>query len=173
LLHKVVNVLSERNTDGVADRDEVKVRTAVEQMALIFTDWGFPRMPSRVLVTLMAADEEALTAAELAERLEVSPAAISGAVRYLMHVRLLQRVPTPGSRRDRYRLPADPWYESSTVRDGFMAQIAVVAGDGVAALGPDTPGGERIERMRAFFLFLQAELGGVLEKWRAEHPVPD
>ena len=48
---------------------------------MIFTDWGFPRMPSRVLITLMAADEEALTAAELAGRLGVSPAAISGAVR--------------------------------------------------------------------------------------------
>ena len=112
----------------------------VEHLALVFTDWGFPRMPSRVLITLMAADEEALTAAELAERLEVSPAAISGAVRYLIHIGLLQRVPTPGSRRDRYRLPVDPWYESASLRDGYMSQVVAASGEGVAALGADSRG---------------------------------
>jgi DNA-binding transcriptional regulator GbsR (MarR family) len=147
------------------------VREFVEQLALTFTDWGFPRMPSRVLVTLMAADEEALTAAELAERLDVSPAAISGAVRYLIHIGLLQRVPTPGSRRDRYRLPADPWYESASLRDGYMGQVVAVSGTGVAALGTDTVAGRRIARMRDFFAFLQTELGDLLEKWRAEHPL--
>ena len=127
----------------------------VEHLALVFTDWGFPRMPSRVLITLMAADEEALTAAELAERLEVSPAAISGAVRYLIHIGMLQRVPTPGSRRDRYRLPVDPWYESASLRDGYMSQVVSVSGEGVAALGADTAAGRRIARMRDFFMFVQ------------------
>ena len=114
----------------MTERDPEQVRAFVEQLALIFTDWGFPRMPSRVLITLMAADEEALTAAELAERLEVSPAAISGAVRYLIHIGMLQRVPTPGSRRDRYRLPVDPWYESASLRDGYMSQVVAASGDG-------------------------------------------
>ena len=67
--------------------------------------------PPGSLFTLMAADERALTAAELAERLGVSPAAISGAVRYLTQIGMLHREPSPGSRRDRYRLPDDPWYE--------------------------------------------------------------
>ncbi|HEV7656660.1 MAG TPA: MarR family transcriptional regulator [Mycobacteriales bacterium] len=154
----------------MTERDAEQVKAAVEHMALIFTDWGFPRMPSRVLVTLMAADEEALTAADLSERLGVSAAAISGAVRYLIHIGMLQRVPTPNSRRDRYRLPADPWYESASLRDGFMSQIAAASDDGVKALGPGSPGGVRVERMRDFFVFIQAELGGLLEKWRIEHP---
>ena len=127
-------------------------------------------MPSRVLVTLMAADEEALTAADLAGRLGVSPAAISGAVRYLIHVGLLQRLPTPGSRRDRYRLPADPWYESASLKDSFLSQVAAASDDGVKALGADSPGGERIARMRDFFVFVQGELGGLLARWRAENP---
>jgi DNA-binding transcriptional regulator GbsR (MarR family) len=154
----------------VTERNPEQVRAFVEHLALVFTDWGFPRMPSRVLITLMAADEEALTAADLAGRLGVSPAAISGAVRYLSHVGLLQRVPTPGSRRDRYRLPADPWYESASLKDGFMSQVAAASDDGVKALGTDSPGGERIARMRDFFVFVQGELGGLLARWRAENP---
>jgi hypothetical protein len=158
---------------GMSDRDDAQVRAAVEQLALVFNDWGFPRMPSRVLITLMAADEDALTAAELAERLDVSPAAISGAVRYLGHIGLLPKVPTPGSRRDRYRLPLDPWYEAGSLRDGYMGQVIAGADAGVSALGPDSPGGQRLARMRDFFGFLQGELGGLLEKWRVENPPPD
>ena len=155
----------------MADRDPDRVREFVEHLALVFTDWGFPRMPSRVLITLMAADEEALAAAELAERLDVSPAAISGAVRYLIHIGLLQRVPTPGSRRDRYRLPADPWYESGSLRDGYMSQVVAATSEGVVALGADTAAGRRIARMRDFFVFVHAELGDLLAKWKAENPL--
>ena len=36
----------------MADRDPDQVRAFVEHLALVFTDWGFPRMPSRVLITL-------------------------------------------------------------------------------------------------------------------------
>jgi DNA-binding transcriptional regulator GbsR (MarR family) len=163
--------VSEGKTERVTDRDQEQVRAFVEQLALTLTDYGFPRMPSRVLVTLMAADEAALTAAELGERLEVSAAAISGAVRYLIHVGLLQRVPTPGSRRDRYRLPADPWYESASLQDAFMGQVVSVSDDGVKALGADTEAGRRMERMRDFFAFIQGELGDLLARWRTENPL--
>ena len=70
-------------SDREPRRDEEGVRLFVERMAMTWADLGFPRMPARILITLLAADEPALTAAELGERLEVSPAAISGAVRYL------------------------------------------------------------------------------------------
>ena len=163
--------MSEGKTERVTERDQEQVRAFVEQLALTLTDYGFPRMPSRVLVTLMAADEDGLTAAQLGERLGVSPAAISGAVRYLIHVGLLQRLPTPGSRRDRYRLPADPWYESASMQDAFMGQVVSVSDDGVKALGADTAAGRRMERMRDFFAFIQREVGDLLAKWRTENPL--
>ena len=46
-------------------------------------------MPARVFAALLIAPDARLTAAELAERLQVSPAAISGAVRYLVQVRMV------------------------------------------------------------------------------------
>ena len=68
---------------GPARRDEEAVRQFVEHLSMTLADQGFPRMPARVLLTLMSADEEALTAAEIGQRLGVSPAAVSGAVRFL------------------------------------------------------------------------------------------
>lgn len=83
----------------MGDRDEEGVRRFVEHMAMSWAEWGFPRMAARVLMVMMAADEEALTAAELGDRLEISPAAVSGAVRYLIQIGMLAREPVPRPRR--------------------------------------------------------------------------
>jgi len=147
-------------------RDEAAVRRFVEHTAMTLADWGFPRMPARVLMAMMSADEDALTAADLGERLGVSPAAISGAVRYLMQIGILVREPVPGSRRDRYRLPYDAWYEASATKGGLFKTLADLADDGAAALGgPATPSGARVAEMRDFFLFMQTELASLLDKW--------
>jgi predicted transcriptional regulator len=150
-------------------RDEEGVRQFVEHMAMMLTEWGFPRMPARVLGSMMTADEDSLTAADLAERLGVSPAAISGAVRYLTHIGLISRVPVAGSRRDRYRLPDNPWYQTSVLEAELLKSLAALSDDGVAAVGgPSTPAGARIAEMRDFYLFLEGELPVLLEKWRTQ-----
>jgi DNA-binding transcriptional ArsR family regulator len=152
-------------------RDEEAVRRFVEQMAAQLAEWGFPRMAGRVVMALTVADEEALTAAELGERLGVSPAAISGALRYLTQLHMVVREPVPGSRRDRYRMPGDVWYEVGLGEVPMFKTLAQLAEDGVAALGgTGTPAGARVARMREFYQFMQNELPALLERWKAEHP---
>lgn len=149
------------------ERDEQAVAQFVEAMAMTFADWGFPRMAARILLMLMTADEEALTAAELAERLGVSPPAISGAVRYLVQVGLLERRPVPGSRRDRYRVRDDAWYASSATKREAYKALADLADDGVRAVGgAGSPSGERVTEMREFFRFAHDEMVAIVEKWR-------
>jgi hypothetical protein len=72
-----------------------------EELAGLLIDAGMQRMASRVYAHLFMDDEGVRTAAELAERLRVSPGAISGAVGYLSQVYLLTRERQPGSRRER------------------------------------------------------------------------
>ncbi len=155
-------------TDEPPKRDEEAVSRFVERTAMVLADSGFPRMPARVLMAMMSADEDSLTAADLGERLGVSPAAISGAVRYLIQLGMLAREPSPGSRRDRYRLPDDTWYEASVTQEELLTTVANLADDGVTALGgPDTPSGARVAEMRDFYRFLRAELPALLDKWKA------
>ena len=71
---------------------------------------GMARMPARVMMALAGSPDDGYTAAELAERLGVSAAAVSGAVRYLQSIRLIDRISRPGHRRDRYELAADAWH---------------------------------------------------------------
>lgn len=147
-------------------RDEEGVRRFVEQIAMLFADWGFPRMAGRVLLTLMTAEERGLTATELGDRLDASPAAISGAVRYLAQIGLAVREPVPGSRSDVHRLPDDAWYTSTTTTTGLYGQIINAAAEAVGPLGgPETVAGARVAEMRDFFTFFQQEMAGVLERW--------
>src|SRR5499427_10427465 len=79
----------------------------IEKFAAVLVAAGFPPMPARVFVALLVTDSGRLTAADLAEVLRVSPAAVSGAVRYLIQVGLVHKERVPGSRRDYYRMPDD------------------------------------------------------------------
>jgi DNA-binding transcriptional ArsR family regulator len=149
-------------------RDDDAVSRFVERFAMTLEESGVPRMPARVFVTLLATDSGALTAAELAERLQVSPAAISGAVRYLIQVDLITRERDPGSRRDRYRVHDDAWYEATVRRERLLMRWEDNAREGAVALGPDTPAGARMVETVAFFEFLRREMAALQERWRQE-----
>ncbi|HEY7619537.1 MAG TPA: MarR family transcriptional regulator [Solirubrobacteraceae bacterium] len=151
-----------------AARDEHEVGRFIERFAATLEESGVPRMPARVFVTLLATDSGTLTAAELAERLQASPAAISGAVRYLLQVDLITREREPGSRRDRYRVFDDAWYEATVRRERLLLRWEESARDGVAALRADTPAGARMTETLAFFEFLRREMPLLQERWRRE-----
>jgi DNA-binding transcriptional regulator GbsR (MarR family) len=137
----------------------------IERFALLLTDAGMPRMPARVFACLMAEDSGTLTAAELGERLSVSPAAVSGAVRYLTQVDLVIRDREPGARRDHYRLHEDVWIDMYISRAALLRRWQDAAADGAKALG-DSPAGRRLAETRDFFGFLRDELPAAMERWR-------
>jgi predicted transcriptional regulator len=112
-------------------------------------------MAVRVFVALLVSDDGRRTAAELAEMLRVSPAAVSNAVRYLQQVRLVAREREPGERRDNYRVySGDTRSEVITRRDEMLTHWQ------------DTPAGKRLEETRLFYEFMHSELPLLIEKWR-------
>ena len=147
--------------------DREAVARFIERFAAGLTDAGMPRMPARVFAALLVTDSGRLTAAELTGLLGASPAAISGAVRYLEQVGMIGRQREPGSRRDVYLLRNDLWYEISLGRDQVLADWANAARDGAEILGPDTAAGQRLADSHDFFVFLRQELPALLERWRA------
>ncbi|MBQ0983018.1 MarR family transcriptional regulator [Streptomyces sp. F63] len=122
-------------------------------------------MPARVFAALMASEQGQLTAAELGEQLQVSPAAISGAIRYLSQVSLISREREPGSRRERYRLHDDQWYISFSRRNEVLIRWENTLRTGIQALGTDSPAGQRLEETRDFFEFLRQEMATMLDRW--------
>ena len=150
-----------------SERDDEAVRRFIERFALNLTEAGMVRMPARVFAAVLVAEDGRQTAAELAQLLQVSPAAISGAVRYLTQLRLVSREREPGERVDHYRISSDTWYEAVTRRDQMIARWEQDLQEGIKAVGPDTPAGVHLEETRAFFEFLRDEIPQVMAKWRA------
>jgi DNA-binding transcriptional regulator GbsR (MarR family) len=163
---QIFSLVSTRGVDHVAERDPEAVRRFVEQFASAMVEAGLPRMPARVFAALFASDSGRMTAADLAETLQVSPAAISGAVRYMIPVNLVRREREPGSRRDVYVVDSDTWYEATLHRDQALARWQSSVEEGVKILGPDTPAGARMEETLTFFRFLRQQLPRLLEEWR-------
>ena len=137
----------------------------IERFAAVLMADGFPPMPARVFVALLVTDSGRLTAAELAGMLRISPAAVSGAVRYLIQVGLVHKERVPGSRRDYYRMPDDVWSDMFKLRDQVMQRWAALVREGIELLGPDTPAGARLAELATYVDVDSRELPEVLKRW--------
>ncbi|MEV7889973.1 GbsR/MarR family transcriptional regulator [Streptomyces sp. NPDC002817] len=147
-------------------RDAEAVSKFVESFAAQLVEAGMPRMPARVFAALLSSDEGALSSAQLGEQLRISPAGVSGAVRYLAQTHMVAREREPGSRRERYRVQGDQWYEALTNREAVLKRWEVALREGVASLGAGTPAGRRMAETLAFFEFLDGEVSAMMERWR-------
>ncbi|MFG3407116.1 GbsR/MarR family transcriptional regulator [Streptomyces sp. NPDC048142] len=156
----------EESRAGGSDDDAAASRF-VERFAAQLVQAGMARMPARVFAALLCSERGALTSAELSERLKISPAAVSGAVRYLAQVNMVSREREPGSRRERYRVQGDQWYNALLERDTVLKNWQATMREGVDHFGLDTPQGRRINNTLEFFRFLEKELGSLMERWAA------
>ncbi|WP_307805586.1 GbsR/MarR family transcriptional regulator [Streptomyces spirodelae] len=155
--------------DPLEDYEE-RVSPFVERFAADLTEAGMQRMASRVFACLLTSDDGALTSAELSERLQASPAAISGAVRYLSQVGMVSRQRDPGSRRERYQLHHDVWYTTLLNRDQVLNRWLVTLNAGAEAIGTDTPGGRRVRESAEFLEFMRKGLEDLLKRWQSRPP---
>ncbi|MCP3805426.1 MarR family transcriptional regulator [Allokutzneria sp. A3M-2-11 16] len=138
----------------------------IERSAAMLSDVGWPRMPARVFIALLVSDSGKLTAAELAEALRVSPAAISGAVRYLSDTQIAVRDREPGTRRDHFQVSGAMWQQTVLSRKRIFERWAEVLAEGIEVLGEHTPAGERMTETLAFFRFMETEMPRLLAKWQ-------
>jgi DNA-binding transcriptional regulator GbsR (MarR family) len=137
----------------------------IERFAAVLVAAGFPPMPARVFVALVISEDGRLTAADLAATLRISPAAVSGAVRYLIQVGLVHKERVPGSRRDYYRMPGNMWDDLLRMRDQVMSRWGALVREGIDLVGPDTAAGARMAEQAAFLEFATQEMAGLLTRW--------
>ncbi|MFJ4829375.1 GbsR/MarR family transcriptional regulator [Streptomyces sp. NPDC088747] len=149
-----------------AGRDPEAVSKFVEGFAAQLVEAGMTRMPARVFAALLASDAGTMTSAELGDQLRISPAAVSGAVRYLAQAHMVSREREPGSRRERYRVHSDQWYEALTNREAVLKRWAYALREGADSLGAGTPAGRRLAETQAFFEFMDGEITLMMDRWR-------
>jgi DNA-binding transcriptional regulator GbsR (MarR family) len=139
---------------------------AVELLGQVLEDSGVPRMPARVFAYILAEDRDRYTAAELAEGLQVSPAAISGAVRYLTQTRLVVKERRPSGRGDLYRvIDGDVWGTIMTARLPLLDHYVASLEKAIALLEPGSPGRLRLEETRDYFAFAREGMADLAQRW--------
>jgi len=150
----------------VTRADEGAIADFRERFAQIMVGSGMPRMASRVYAALLVTDSGALSPPELAERLGVGASAISGAVKYLVQVRLVERGREPGARHDFCRIHEHTWSHYVSQSDPVLVRVQAGADEGIALLGFDSPAGQRLDETRRFFAFIREEVKQSMAKWR-------
>ncbi|WP_409056361.1 MarR family transcriptional regulator [Streptomyces sp. SYP-A7185] len=141
-------------------RDPDAVRDFADELAALMVRTGVPRMAARVLARLITDDTGSLTAADLVQRLRVSPASVSLAVGYLESLEVIRRVREPGHRRQRYVIDDDVWLQAWLTSARKHAMWAQVARLGVEVLDAATPAGARLAHMSRFFATLSDDMSG-------------
>ena len=144
------------------------LQEAAEQLALVLSTHGLQRMTARVLAALLFTEQPTMTMGELADRLQASSGAISGAIKMLTSVGLVERAPAPVSRRDHYRLRDNAWAVLYTNQNEVLAAMLKAAEAGIATTGGKTLAGQRLIQMRDFYNFLLAEIPALLDRWHRQ-----
>jgi DNA-binding transcriptional ArsR family regulator len=137
----------------------------VEQFAAILNDSGLQRMSARVFSYILVDDADTYTAAEVAEGLGISLAAVSGAVRELTNAGLLIKGRRPSTRADVYRLNDDDiWGSIMFERSPVIDRYHDLAVTGIETL-PEGPGRDRLVQTAAFMEFVNHEMAQMRVRW--------
>ncbi|MFJ9444444.1 helix-turn-helix domain-containing protein [Kitasatospora sp. NPDC101235] len=146
-------------------RDSEAVAAYEEQLTTVLMGSGLNRMGARVVTCLSTTDAGSLTAAELAQRLQVSPASISKAISFLESQSLVRRE-RDERRRDRYIVDDELYYQAVIASARANDKVIETARQGVAVLGPGTPAAVRLENIARFLDFISESIVRAAEQAR-------
>lgn len=157
----------ERTDPGGEPLPDADARRYADQLAAQLDTAGFPRMPARTLMALLTSPTGELTAEQISHVLDVSPAAVSGAIRYLQSVQVVRVGSLPGTRRRLYSL-APNWYTVTLTRLSMYGELSEFTRHRPPSVGPDTPAGQRVQEMADFYAFLNRKFPELLHEWNEQ-----
>jgi hypothetical protein len=143
-------------------------RRFADDVGFFWEDAGGTRMAGRVLGALLLADPPEMSSSDLATLLGVSPGSVSTATREVIHPGVVIRVRVPGQRQDYFRsnLGAGALPQFMRTRIELTRRWAQLMERGGALAEHKDPGvGRRLEEIREFYEFIEAEQALILERW--------
>ncbi|MEV6685935.1 helix-turn-helix domain-containing protein [Streptomyces sp. NPDC051130] len=147
-------------------RDPEALAAYEEQFTAVMMQSGLSnKMMARVMVCLLTTDSGSMTAAELVQRLQVSPASISKSIAFLEGQALVRRE-RDERRRERYVIDENLWYHSMEASVRALTQQVEISRQGVGILGFGTPAAVRLENVARFLDFVAESLARAAEQAR-------
>ncbi|MBV2362162.1 helix-turn-helix domain-containing protein [Streptomonospora nanhaiensis] len=163
--------------DDTHGRDPQAVQDFTLSFAELLIQQGVPRMAARVIACLYVVDSGSLTAAELVQRLRVSPASVSQAVAFLEQQGMVRRERDSGGRRERYVIDDSVWARSIIASAQMTDALNEASLRGVDVLGAATPAGARFASAAELLILVSESLRRGVEQWQrgrgADRPAAD
>ena len=142
-------------------------REAAEQLALTLVGAGMQRMGARAIAAFLFSEEESLTAGDLAQELGVSAGSVSGAIKMVAQMGLIERIYVAGSRREHFRMRDNAWTTLYSRQHSVVTDVLDAVEKGVGAVGPGRAH-DRLEYMRDFYTFLINEAPVLVERFEQQ-----
>ena len=141
----------------------------IEDVGQYMSALGVPRMAGRMWALLLLRDPEPQSAQEVAERLQASRGAVSGAVRVLTANGLVRRSRRPGDRREFYGVPADSVQVMLGSYEPRVRGLRELAEEGLELVADrPPPAGTGLRTMRDLCLLFETEWPAILERFERE-----
>ncbi|MGO9658539.1 MAG: GbsR/MarR family transcriptional regulator [Acidimicrobiales bacterium] len=138
----------------------------VEEMGLVWSELGSPRMQGRVLGYLMLSNAPYVSSAELAEALHASTGSISAATKVLVDEGFIKRVGIAGQRSFFFRAEEDVWGAFLATEARYLHRRQLFAEQALQALGPeDELPRTRFLNMRDYHEWLAEHRHEIHEEW--------
>ncbi|MFG3440179.1 helix-turn-helix domain-containing protein [Nonomuraea sp. NPDC047897] len=152
--------------DSGHGRDPQAVQDFTQSYTDLLVQQGLPRMAARVMASLYVTDSGSLTAADLVQRLRVSPASVSHAVTFLEQQGMLTRERPPGGRRELYVVDDDMWLRSILASVRMNEDLVAASQRGSEVLGAATPAGARFEATAELLVLVSESLRQATEQYK-------
>ncbi|MFI6395496.1 GbsR/MarR family transcriptional regulator [Nonomuraea sp. NPDC050540] len=144
------------------------VEEFVESTGLYFERLGLSRTAGRVIGSLLVNPGESADAPGLCESLGVAKSSMSVALGQLERGGLVERFRPPRGRRDHYRLADDVFGRAFRAKMAEFTTFAQLAERGLAVVGDNPRGRDRLELMRDMYAFMGREFPKLLDQWELE-----
>ncbi|WP_405956779.1 GbsR/MarR family transcriptional regulator [Streptomyces phaeochromogenes] len=145
-----------------------RLRDVAERLALTLAQGGMQKTTARVMTALLYTEQDTMTAADLCQELSISSGAVSTAIKQLIPIGLVERVPAPGSRRDHYRFRQGAWATLMSQQNAVLSVMHDAAQEGIDAVGENTATAHRLHEMQDFYAYVTREMPALIDSWRKQ-----
>lgn len=150
---------------------ELEVRAWVEQVSMLLERDGLPRMAGRIFGWLLVCDPPEQTMEDLATAVQGSKASMSTMTRLLVQAGLVEKVRTPGARRDQFRVRPGQWQKLWRARIELIHQATALTEQGLGLLASKPPEARaRLEELHRQYRFFGLHFPELLDRLEREWP---
>ncbi len=144
----------------------------IEEMGQFLGGYGMTPMAGRMWGWLLLCDPPEQSASEIAEALQASRGAVSGAARILTTAGFIRRTTRRGDRREYFSSPPEALDSMLSSASVIYRQLRIIAEHGLDAAGDSPSAQARMQEFHDVMAFIEVEVPRVIDRFLDDRGAP-